>query len=119
MSLPKVLEEDYRILHHMCHISKDFVEGIRAKLIEKDNNARWNPATVEEVCALLWPAMPMLAWVCHVTPCEPSMLAPKAGLGSLILGPVTQANVAHSALNRYLSQKKRPAHYPLRNKVAC
>lgn len=49
MPLSKVLEEDYRILHHMCHISKDFVEGIRAKLIDKDNNARWTPATIEEV----------------------------------------------------------------------
>lgn len=51
MSLAKVLEEDYRLLHHMCHISNDFVEGIRAKLIEKDNNARWKPATVDEVCS--------------------------------------------------------------------
>ena len=50
MSLAKVLEMDFRLLHHMCHISHDFVEGIRAKLIEKDNNARWKPATVHEVC---------------------------------------------------------------------
>ncbi|KAL3135650.1 hypothetical protein ABBQ38_006131 [Trebouxia sp. C0009 RCD-2024] len=49
MSLAKVLETDFRLLHHMCHISHDFVEGIRAKLIEKDNNARWKPATVHEV----------------------------------------------------------------------
>ncbi len=49
LSLARVLEEDYRLLHHMCHISNDFVEGIRAKLIEKDNNARWKPATVNEV----------------------------------------------------------------------
>ena len=53
MSLAKVLEEDYRLLHHMCHISNDFVEGIRAKLIEKDNNARWKPATVDEVLSFL------------------------------------------------------------------
>lgn len=49
MSLAKVLETDFRLLYHMCHISNDFVEGIRAKLIEKDNNARWKPATVNEV----------------------------------------------------------------------
>ena len=49
MSLAEVLEEDYRLLYHMCHISNDFVEGIRAKLIEKDNNARWKPATIHEV----------------------------------------------------------------------
>ena len=53
LSLAKVLEEDYRLLHHMCHISNDFVEGIRAKLIEKDNNARWRPATVDKVVAFL------------------------------------------------------------------
>ena len=49
MSLAKVLETDFRLLHHMCHISNDFVEGIRAKLIEKDNNARWKPSAVDEV----------------------------------------------------------------------
>lgn len=54
MSLAKVLETDFRLLHHMCHISHDFVEGIRAKLIEKDNNARWKPATVHEVCFCNW-----------------------------------------------------------------
>lgn len=49
MSLARVLETDFRLLHHMCHISNDFVEGIRAKLIEKDNSAHWKPATIQEV----------------------------------------------------------------------
>ena len=65
MSLAKVLQTDFRLLHHMCHISHDFVEGIRAKLIEKDNNARWKPATVHEVgipCSSLLPS-------CHSQVC--------------------------------------------------
>lgn len=45
MSLARVLVTDFRLLHHMCHISNDFVEGIRAKLIGKDDNAHWKPAT--------------------------------------------------------------------------
>lgn len=49
MSLARVLETDFRLLHHMCHISNDFVEGIRAKLIEKDDSAHWKPATIQEV----------------------------------------------------------------------
>jgi len=70
MSLAKVLEEDYRLLHHMCHISNDFVEGIRAKLIEKDNNARWKPATVDEVVAPL--LLVFNGWnVCSSTAFEP------------------------------------------------
>ncbi len=73
MSLAKVLEEDYRLLHHMCHISNDFVEGIRAKLIEKDNNARWKPATVDEVVAFLllmlsgWTVCSLTAFELHCT----------------------------------------------------
>ena len=58
MSLAKVLETDFRLLHHMCHVSNDFVEGIRAKLIEKDNNARWKPATVDEVRSIPIPQPP-------------------------------------------------------------
>jgi enoyl-CoA hydratase len=30
-------------------ISGDFNEGIRALLIDKTNDAKWNPATVDEV----------------------------------------------------------------------
>ena len=58
MSLAKVLETDFRLLHHMCHISNDFVEGIRAKLIEKDNNARWKPSAVDEVRTAPSPPLP-------------------------------------------------------------
>ena len=31
-----------------CMKNKDFYEGIRALLIEKDNNASWNPPTLGE-----------------------------------------------------------------------
>jgi 3-hydroxyisobutyryl-CoA hydrolase len=48
-SLADTLRRDFRIVWHMCHHSTEFIEGIRAKLIDKDNNARWNPPTVQEV----------------------------------------------------------------------
>jgi hypothetical protein len=32
-----------------CFEQGDFVEGIRALLLDKDNSPRWNPAGLEEV----------------------------------------------------------------------
>ena len=39
---------EYRIASHVCQ-RNDFIEGVRALLIDKDNAPRWNPATAEEV----------------------------------------------------------------------
>lgn len=32
-----------------CGVKGDFLEGVRALLIDKDNQPKWNPATVEEL----------------------------------------------------------------------
>ena len=38
-------------LIHGCFAQGDFVEGIRALIVEKDNNPRWNPPALEQVDA--------------------------------------------------------------------
>ena len=47
--LDQVLLADYRLAWHKCNGDADFVEGIRAKLIEKTGDPKWQPATVSEV----------------------------------------------------------------------
>ena len=51
--LDQVLLADYRLAWHKCNGDADFVEGIRAKLIEKTGDPKWQPATVHEVRPLL------------------------------------------------------------------
>ena len=51
--LDQVLLADYRLAWHKCNGDADFVEGIRAKLIEKTGDPKWQPATVPEVRRLL------------------------------------------------------------------
>ncbi|VTU26876.1 putative enoyl-CoA hydratase echA8 [Variovorax sp. PBL-H6] len=48
MSLAEVFRLEYRASLGFC-AHKDFAEGIRALLIEKDRNPKWSPATLEEI----------------------------------------------------------------------
>lgn len=48
MTLPECLKMEYRLACRTLD-RKEFGEGVRALLIEKDNKPRWNPAKLEEV----------------------------------------------------------------------
>ncbi|XP_041806646.1 3-hydroxyisobutyryl-CoA hydrolase, mitochondrial [Chelmon rostratus] len=48
LSLQEVLVMEYR-LSQACMRGCDFYEGVRAVLVDKDQNPKWNPSTLEEV----------------------------------------------------------------------
>ena len=48
MTVDEVLEQDLRVCSRFLH-HRDFVEGIRARVIDKDRAPRWNPSTLAEV----------------------------------------------------------------------
>lgn len=48
MNFDQCLQLDYRLTTH-CLTTHDFYEGIRAALIDKDRNPKWNPASLEEI----------------------------------------------------------------------
>lgn len=47
-TLEDVLTQDYRMASAASR-SHDFVEGIRAQIIDKDRNPKWSPATLDEI----------------------------------------------------------------------
>lgn len=50
MSLREALAQEARLAYH-CHASADFVEGVRAQVVDKDRDPRWSPASLAEVTA--------------------------------------------------------------------
>ncbi len=49
--LPEVLQREARAAHFMIQ-HPDYLEGIRARIIDKDDNPRWQPGSIEEVGSL-------------------------------------------------------------------
>ena len=49
-SLEEILVQEYRVSCASLR-SHDFVEGIRAQLVDKDRNPKWNPSSLEQVTA--------------------------------------------------------------------
>ncbi|KAK7483606.1 hypothetical protein BaRGS_00025159, partial [Batillaria attramentaria] len=50
LSLAEMLPIEYRLAQHFLE-DHDFYEGVRAVLVDKDQNPKWNPSTLEEVTA--------------------------------------------------------------------
>lgn len=48
MTLPECLKMEFRMAWRILE-SKDFYEGVRAVLVDKDNQPKWQPAKLEEV----------------------------------------------------------------------
>ncbi|XP_058798102.1 3-hydroxyisobutyryl-CoA hydrolase, mitochondrial [Phymastichus coffea] len=48
-SLAEALIMEYRLAYHSLDKDSDFAEGVRALLIDKDQNPIWNPRALEEV----------------------------------------------------------------------
>jgi enoyl-CoA hydratase len=48
--LEESFKQDYRIAL-ACIAGHDFIEGIRAQIVDKDRNPRWRPETLEGVTA--------------------------------------------------------------------
>ena len=48
LSLPQALDAEFRLTRTtMAH--PDFAEGVRAMVVDKDRNPRWQPARIEDV----------------------------------------------------------------------
>lgn len=46
--LHDALRQEARLAYH-CHASHDFVEGVRAQVVDKDRQPRWSPGSLAEV----------------------------------------------------------------------
>ena len=51
-SLGECLKMEFRMVHHCCTGKTDFIQGVKALLIDKRGQARWDPASIKQVTAL-------------------------------------------------------------------
>ncbi|XP_057339589.1 3-hydroxyisobutyryl-CoA hydrolase, mitochondrial isoform X1 [Microplitis mediator] len=49
LTFDECLKMEYRLAWRACDRSSDFYEGVRALLVDKDLNPKWNPPTLQEV----------------------------------------------------------------------
>ena len=47
-NLAEALDTEFRVSNNMQR-GTEFIEGVRAQLVDKDRSPKWNPATLEEV----------------------------------------------------------------------
>lgn len=48
-SLAECLRMEFRMVHHCATGKSDFVEGVRALLIDKTGKPKWDPPSIEQV----------------------------------------------------------------------
>jgi enoyl-CoA hydratase len=48
LSMEKVFENDFKAVQFIMR-HPDFLEGVRARIVEKDNQPRWKPDSIEKV----------------------------------------------------------------------
>lgn len=46
------MQENLSLAQHFLRDHDDFMEGVRAAVVDKERNPRWRPATMEEVSAV-------------------------------------------------------------------
>ena len=48
LDIDEAMQAEFRVVSRLCR-DHDFLEGVRATIIDKDNRPRWNPAHIEDV----------------------------------------------------------------------
>ena len=48
LSFAECLQMEFRVVNRLMH-GKDFFEGVRALLVDKDNSPKWQPASLDQV----------------------------------------------------------------------
>ena len=52
MEMAQAMRTEFRVVSRICR-EKDFYEGVRATIVDKDGKPAWSPATIGEVTAAM------------------------------------------------------------------